>query len=195
MTESEVFLVFVDGKPGHERAYAEWFCGQHMADMRRLPGVSFAYAGHLSALDEGPSPAQLCGYYETPDCRELLATIAASKGTDALPVSDLQGKMVWRVLETATVSGGIREPSEGANLLICMFTGEPELSDLPDMSVEAARLTRMGAIQPARGREFGSVLFASLPDEADPAAVAAMIAERCGTEGARFLLASASKPR
>ncbi len=75
-----------------------------MADMRRLPGVNRAFAGHLRSLDDEPSPAQLCGYYETPDCGELLSTIAANKGTAALPASDLQGVMVWRVLETVATT-------------------------------------------------------------------------------------------
>jgi hypothetical protein len=197
----DVFLVFVDGKPGHEEAYARWFCGDHMGDMRALHGVNRAFAGRLTGLDGEPPPAQLCGYYETLDCGALLNTIAASKGTPALPVSDLQGRMVWRVLETV---GGHSDPgADTAGMMICLLPGEADEAregrllaflQAADLPIAGARLTRIGAIQPARGREFGSVLFASLPDEADPAAVAAMIAERCGTEGARFLLASASKP-
>lgn len=202
MAGDDVFLVFVDGKPGQEEAYARWFCGEHMADMRALPGVSRAFAGRLTGLDGEPAPAQLCGYYETPDCGALLGTIAASKGTAALPVSDLQGRMVWRVLETVAVQGN--RGADTAGIVICLLPGDADeamegrlLAFLQgaDLPIAGARLTRIGAIQPARGREYGSVLFASLPEEADPAAVAATIAERCGTEGARFLLASASKPR
>jgi hypothetical protein len=191
MAENEVFLVFVDGKPGHETAYARWFGGEHMADMRRLPGVTRAFAGDLSALDGGPSPAQLCGYYETPDCGALLATIAANKDTPALPVSDLQGRMVWRVLETVAAHDEPQPSGDMAGMLICLFPGEPDLADLwAKLPVISARLTRIGAAQPARGREYGSVLFLILNDGSDPAALAATVAERCGSEGARFLFAS-----
>jgi len=79
MKESDVFLVFVDGKPGHEESYARWFRGEHMADIRALPGVTRAFAGKLAALDGKAPPAQLCGYYETPDCGDLLATIAEAR--------------------------------------------------------------------------------------------------------------------
>lgn len=60
MDGGEIFLVFVDGKPGHDEAYADWFCGKHMADMHRLPGVLSAFAGHLLSLDGAPSPAGPC---------------------------------------------------------------------------------------------------------------------------------------
>lgn len=191
MKEGDVFLVFVDGRPGHEESYARWFCGVHMADMRALPGVSRAFEGRLAALDDNPPPAQLCGYYETPDCSELLATIAANKGTAALPVSDLQGTMVWRVLETVVTHGEATPADKLTGVLICLFPHEPDgmvlFADLPKVS---ARLTRIGAIQPARGREFASVLFVMLRDSDDPAALAAMIAGQCGAEHARFLIVS-----
>jgi len=60
-------------------------------------------------------------------------------------------------------------------------------ADLPKVS---ARLTRIGAIQPARGREFASVLFVMLRESDDPAVLAAMMAERFGAEDDRFLIAS-----
>ena len=190
MAQSDVFLVCVDGKPGHEEAYAKWFCGAHMADMRKLPGVSRAFGGRLRALDGAPPPAQLCGYYETPDCGELLNTIAANKGTAALPASDLQGVMVWRVLETVGTQG--EPPSSEADILICLFPGEPDTASLcADLPVAAARLTRIGALQPARGREYSTVLFLGLPAGTDPAAIATSVATGYGKEGARFLLASA----
>lgn len=202
MAGSDVFLVFVDARPGHEEAYARWFCGEHMADMRALPGVTRVFAGKLTARDGEPAPAQLCGYYETPDCGKLLATIAETKGTAALPVSDQQGGMVWRVLETVAVHASGEEPRPPGDLLICLLSGEPDEARQSglmasvrdaDLPIATARMTRIGARQPARGREWGDVLFLSLTGEADPSAVAATIAERCGTEGARFLLASASK--
>ena len=163
MAESDVFLVFVDAKPGHEESYAHWFCGEHMVDMRGLPGLTRAFAGSLSALDGGQSPAQLCGYYETPDCGELLNTIAASKGTPLLPASDLQGRMVWRVLETVDSHGDWQAAADCAQILICMFADEPDLADLcTDLSIVGARWTRIGAIQPAKGREYTAVLFLML---------------------------------
>ena len=194
MDGSDIFLVFVDAKPGHEESYAHWFCGDHMADMRKLPGVTRAFAGSLSALDGEAPPAPLCGYYETPDCGELLNTIAASKGTPLLPASDLQGRMVWRVLETVESHGERQEAAEFAKILICMFPDEPDLADLcTDLPVIGARWTRIGAIQPAKGREYTAVLFLMLPEGADPVAIAAMVAERSGDPAARFLLAGSSK--
>lgn len=197
MAGDDVFLVFVDGKPGHEEAYARWFCGEHMADMRALPGVSRVFAGKLTALDGEPAPAQLCGYYETPDCGELLGTIAATKGTAALPVSDLQGRMVWRVLETVALVSG--EPESPGDMLVCLLPGEPDEARQAGLMAfiqgaglpfSSARLARIGAQQPARGREWGDVLFLTLSGEADPPAVAATISRQDGAAGARFLLVS-----
>ena len=192
MVEDDIFLVFVDGKPGNEESYAQWFCGKHMADMRGLPGVTRSFAGRLSSLDDKSSPAQLCGYYETPDCGELLSTIAANKGTAALSVSDLQGVMVWRVLETVATHG--EGQSSEADILICLFPGERDTASLfADLPVAAVRLTRIGALQPARGREYSSVMFLWLPDGADQVELAASVTRRYGAEGARFLLTSARR--
>jgi len=198
LADSDVFLVFVDGKPGHEEAYARWFCGKHMADMRALPGVTRALAGRLAALDGGPAPAQLCGYYETPDCGELLGIIAETKGTAPLPVSDQQGRMVWRVLETVALVSV--EPESLGDMLICLLPGEPDearQADLmawvqgADLPVATARMTRIGAQQPARGREWGDVLFLTLSGRADAAAIANAILRQGKAAGARFQLASA----
>ena len=194
MTQSDVFLVLVDAIAGEEAAYAKWFCGVHMADMRRLAGIDRAFAGRLQALDGMPPPAQLCGYYETPNCSELLDTIAANKGTEALPASDLQGKMVWRVLETAATLGEARRGEDLAKILICMFNAEHDFAGLcDDLPIAAARLTRIGSIQPARGREYESVLFLWLHEGADPVAHVASIGERLGADGTRFLLVSADR--
>lgn len=189
MAGSDIFLVFVSGKPGLEADYARWFCGEHMADMARLPGVLSVHAGHLSALDGEASPAQLCAIYETPDCAELLQTIAASKGTAALPVSDQQGAMVWRVLECEQADGEL----DGAPVLIGLFeaapgSAEPTADILTGLPLKAKRLTRIGAAQPARGREYESILLLALQPGADPADVAATLASRAGTAAARFLL-------
>jgi hypothetical protein len=204
MADSDVFLVFVDGKPDHEEAYDRWFFGEHMADMRALPGVASAFAGRLTTLDGEPAPAQLCGYYETPDCGELLKTIAATKGTVALPVSDEQGRMVWRVLETVVLHGNRDEAAASENMLICLLPGEVDqareerlLAFLQgaDLPIAGSRLTRIGAIQPARGREWGDVLFLMLSAGADPSDVADQISRSGEAAGARFLLASASQPQ
>lgn len=201
MADSDIFLVFVDGKPGHEEAYARWFCGEHMADMRVLPGVTRAFAGTLATLNGEPAPAQLCGCYETPDCGELLATIAGTKGTSALPVSDLQGRMVWRVLETVAFRGDGDEAAACENMLVCLLPGEPDAARqsglmafviAAGLPVVAARMTRIGAIQPARGREWGDVLFLMLSVGADPGTVADQISRRGEAAGAHLLLASAS---
>lgn len=189
MARSEIFLVLVSGKPGLEADYARWFCGEHMADMARLPGVLSVHAGHLSALDGQVSPAQLCAIYDTPDCAGLLQTIAASKGTAALPVSDQQGAMVWRVLECEQAEGDLND----APVLIGLFEGEPGAAGatadiLADLPLRATRVTRIGAAQPARGREYPSILFLALQPGADPAAVAATLTNRADTAAARFLL-------
>jgi hypothetical protein len=189
MAGRDIFLVFVSGKPDHEADYARWFCGEHKADMARLPGVLSVHAGQLSALDSLASPAQLCAIYETPDCAGLLQTIAASKGTAALPVSDLQGAMVWRVLECDQADGELTD----APVVIGLFEGEPGAAGatadlLADLPLKATRVTRMGAAQSARGREYPSILLLALQSGADPAAVAATLASHVGTAAARFLL-------
>jgi len=189
MAGSEIFLVFVSGKPGLEADYARWFCGEHMADMARLPGVLSVHAGQLSALDAEASPAQLCAIYETPDCAGLLQTIAASKDTAALPVSDLQGAMVWRVLDCELADGELTD----APVLIGLFEAELGADEaaaelLAGLPLKATRVTRIGPAQPARGREYPSILLLALQPGADPAAVAATLASRAGSAAARFLL-------
>ena len=194
--QHELFMVFVDGKPGLEQDYAAWFTGEHMGDMERLPGVETAQAFRLQALDGKPVPAGLCAVYETPSGAQLLQTIAASKGTDALPVSLIQGKMVWRVLETVRRSEALSDAKH--RVLICMFGGEwddmaeerlwewLQAAALPIIEV---RQTRISPVQPARGREFGGVLFLTLADDADAVSVMSAIRDQREASDARYLLA------
>lgn len=198
IAEHELFMVFVDGKPGFEQDYADWFTGVHMADMERLPGVESACAFQLQSLDDEPAPAGLCAVYETASGAQLLQTIAASKGTDALSVSEIQGPMVWRVLETVYRwnEGDAAEYSD--RVMLCMFGGEWDddaESALRDwlvsgaLPISEARLTRISPVQPARGREFGSVLFLHLKPEVDEAALLSAIKDRLSSPASRFLLA------
>ncbi len=195
--EHELFMVFVDGKPGHEQEYARWFTGEHLLDMKGLPGVDSAHAYRLRSLDGQPAPAGLCALYETLSGTQLLHTIAANKGTDALPVSLIQGAMVWRVLETVRRSEphGDRKP----RVLICLFGGEwdgPAEQLFWDwlnsaaLPIVEARQTRISPAQPSRGREFGSVLFVALAGHADAAEVMSAIRSQRSAPASRFLLAA-----
>lgn len=195
--EPELFMVFVDGKPDHLQEYAAWFIGDHMDDMKRLPGVGSAHAYRIRSLDGLPAPASLCAVYETLSGAQLLHTIAANKGTDALPISLIQGPMVWRVLETVQRS----EPHSDLKprVLVCMFSGEwdgPQEKGLWDwlsgaaLPIVEARQTRISPVQPSRGREFGSILFVSLAGHADAAEVMSAIRSQRVAPAARFLLAA-----
>ncbi len=181
MTDAEhlacdVFLVFVEGSQGHEQAYADWFAGTHMRDMRRLPGVVSASAYRLEALDGTPVPSQLCAIYETACVAGLLGTIAAAKGTQALPESDVQGRMIWRALEGVRSHRSGAAPGSGVEL-ICMVPGPwGEASERTLIGwlgtcsgdVAALRQTRLSPVQPKRGSEFATVLFVT-PANADDA--------------------------
>jgi len=194
--QHELFMVFVGGKPGLEQDYAAWFTGEHMGDMERLPGVESANAYRLGALDGQPVPASLCAVYETLSGARLLQTIATSKGTDALPVSLIQGAMIWRVLETVRRSEARSDAKH--RVLICLFGGEwdgAEEERLWDwlggsaLPIVEARQTRISPVQPGRGREFGGVLFLTLAGDADAGEVVSAIRERREAAGSRFLLA------
>ncbi len=195
--QHELFMVFVGGKPGLEEDYAAWFTGEHMADMKRLPGVDSARAYRLRALDGQPVPAGLCAVYETLSGAQLLQTIAAGKGTDALPASLIQGAMIWRVLETVRRS---EAHGEGAHrVLICMFAGEWDGAEeerlwewlgSSGLPILEARQTRISPVQPARGREFGGVLFLSLAGEANADEVTSAIRSQRDAAASRFLLAA-----
>jgi hypothetical protein len=194
---NDVFLVFVEGSEGNEAAYASWFASTHMEDMRRLPGVASASAFRLEALDGEPAPRQLCAIYESASVVDLLGTIAAAKGTPALPESDVQGPMVWRALE------GVRSHRSGAapgssGELICMVPGpwgEAEDRALSQwlaahgQDVAALRQTRLSPVQPKRGSEFAVVLFVTPLASADAAALGEALLRAIGKAGARLLLA------
>lgn len=197
MESHDIFLVFVEGSEGNQDAYAEWFGKEHMADMMGLPDVISASAYRLETLDGQPIPAQLCAIYETGDGPGILATVAATKGTDALPASDIQGRMTWRVLE-GTRASGIAQSSGGNTELICMFgrpwdEGEEArlwqwLCDQSQHTV-AMRLTRLSPVQPSRGSEYSTVLFATLSPSADAVQLANAIDKFMAVPGSRFLLA------
>jgi len=197
-SNSDIFMVFVDGKPGLEEPYAKWFCGEHMTDMIGLPGVDTAHAFHLSTLDGEPSPAGLCALYDTENGGKLLATIGKTKGTDTLPHSEIQGKMVWRMLQTVERSGLDSPADRLAPVIICMFSGpwdsaaEAKLWDWlgsAGLSVAAVRQTSISPVQPSRGREYEGILLLTLSAGADPDAIVSAVKDHRGDASARFLLA------
>ena len=197
MDSHDIFLVFVGGAQGHEEAYAEWFAGTHMSDMAQLSGVVSARAYRLESLDGEAVPAQLCAIYETIDGPEILNTIAAAKGTDALPASDIQGKMIWRVLEGLEARDYGNE-GHASSELICMFGGPYDeeadsrlLQHLCEhQGIGTIRQTRLSPAQPARGSEFGSILFVQIESACDPSLLTTDIARIRPTSELRFLLAS-----
>ena len=200
MESHDIFLVFVEGSEGNEEAYAEWFSGTHMSDMLGLPGVLSAKAYRLASLDGGEIPAQLCAIYDTVDGPGILDTIAAAKGTDALPASELQGRMTWRVLEGCEAKAFGKEPP-APDVLICMFGG-PFIDEIDahlyqwlcsnPQGIGAVRQTRLSPVQPSRGSEYGSVLLVDLTSSADPSYLAQAIADHRSAADSRFLLARPS---
>jgi len=165
----DVFLVFVQGKPGREGAYAAWFEGGHMADMRALPGVNSAHAFRL-AQTSGPPPAELCAIYEFADGPAVLDLIGRSKGTDALPHSEDQGRMVWRLFETRQAWPDVAMPT-GRDMVIALIgspRGETDQALLLEagaaLAAAGARYVRalsLSPVQPTRGSEFGLALIVS----------------------------------
>jgi hypothetical protein len=183
--EEDIFLVFVEGREGREDAYAAWFAGSHMADMRALPGVSSARAFSLSATG-GPAPAGLCAIYEFAEGPAVLETIGRLKGTDALPHSEDQGRMVWRLFETLAHWPGLALPDEGAVAIVLIETPREATDTAPLLGLGAAlaaegaayvRALRLSPAQPARGSEYGAALLVALDVAASGALPQAL--DRC----------------
>jgi hypothetical protein len=158
----DVFVVFVEGKPGREAAYRSWFSGSHMADMRALPGVASAHAYRLEA-PEGRPPAELCALYEFAAGPAVLDTIGRAKGGPALPHSEDQGRMVWRLFETLQAWPAEALP-DGPVVLALLET--PRSASLLQVgeALRAAGAAHVRALglspaQPARGSEFKSALL------------------------------------
>jgi hypothetical protein len=161
-----IFLVLVSGKPGREAAYRRWFTTRHMADMRALPGVNSAHAFDLEPA--GRAPAALCALYEFPDGGGALATIAQSNGTSALPQSDDQGAMTWRLYETAACAPQAALPA-GADMVVVLL--ELARDEAPPAGLTQAanalaagsgayvRTLNLSPLQPARGSEYGAALL------------------------------------
>jgi hypothetical protein len=164
----DLFLVFVEGKPGREAAYRAWFSKSHMADMRVLPGVRSA---HAYAFVEGgdPAPSELCAIYEFGDGPAVLETIGRTKGTPALPQSDDQGRMVWRLFETVERRPAAALPG-GRDVILVLIGAPRDALDEPalrracariiDEGAAYARVLRLSPVQPARGSEYGAALVA-----------------------------------
>jgi hypothetical protein len=172
----DVFLVFVEGKPGREAAYAAWFAGPHMADMRALSDVRSAHAFRLADAGGRP-PAELCAVYEFADGPGVLDLIGRSKGGPALPQSDDQGRMTWRLFETAGAWPQAPLPADGDLVLALLETprgkAPPQLAGIAAaLLAEGARHVRalsLSPIQPSRGSEFGAGLIVAWgPAAADP---------------------------
>ena len=198
MAGHDIFLVFVEGRDGSRDEYAKWFATSHMSDMCQLPGVISANAFRLASLEGGSVPAQLCAIYETGDGTAILDTIAAAKGTAALPISDIQGPMTWRVLEGVRVWQRPPVSAPGSEL-ICMFGGPWD--DLAEQriwewlcsirtSFRAIRQTRLSPVQPSRGSEYSAVLFLSINEHSDADHLARAIADKRAAPFAKFLLAT-----
>jgi hypothetical protein len=189
----DVFVVFVEGKPGREGAYRSWFAGPHMADMRALPGVASAHACCLEA-PEGQPPAELCALYEFAAGATVLETIGRAKGTPALPHSEDQGRMVWRLFETVEAWPVAALPN-GPVVLALLETphgSAPPLDAGAALAAEGAAYVRaldLSPAQPSRGSEYGSALLvhwqAAMPD---PVQATAERLDRCLPGLARTLL-------
>jgi hypothetical protein len=198
----DVFLVFVEGKPGREAAYAAWFAGSHMADMRALPGVRSAHAFRLGGAG-GPPPAELCAIYEFADGPGVLDTIARSKGTPALPASEDQGRMTWRLFETVGCWPQALLPADGDVVLALLETPRgavpPQLTEIAAaVAAYGARYVRalsLSPAQPSRGAEYGAGLVvvwgAETPDPVQ--AVRAKLDERLPGVGRSILSARRSR--
>jgi hypothetical protein len=168
----DVFVVFVEGKPGREGAYRSWFAGSHMADMRALPGVASAHAYRLEA-PEGAPPAELCAIYEFAVGAAVLETIGRAKGTDVLPHSQDQGRMVWRLFETvqAWPAGALPNGPVVLALLETPRGSAPPLDAGAALAAEGAAYVRaldLSPAQPSRGSEYASAFLvhwqAATPD-------------------------------
>ena len=116
--------------PGREKDYADWYAGQHLADVRAVPGVvgGILY-GRLNA--QSPHPWALCGMYELDrSVDEVLAEIGRRAGGAEMPMTDAIDRDATLFLTATALAPRVEvaKPS-GATLLTLVLANPAEGQD------------------------------------------------------------------
>jgi hypothetical protein len=83
-----ICCVFTKPVAGREREYHEWYDGQHLEDVRRVPGVVSAQRfDPAAAQQEGPDGSFLAVYEIDGDPDSVVGELTARFGTDEMPAS------------------------------------------------------------------------------------------------------------
>jgi hypothetical protein len=122
--------------------------------------------------------AALCALYEFADGPGVLETIGRSKGTPALPHSEDQGRMTWRLFETVESRPAAPLPDHGDTVVALLETSRGVSDELAALDgfilaggADYARVLRLSPAQPARGSEYGAgMIVVWPPGTVDPAA-------------------------
>ncbi|NIE64400.1 DUF4286 family protein [Burkholderia sp. Ax-1719] len=86
------YVVLTNAVPGKEQEFDQWYSGQHVPDVLRVPGVLSAQRFRRTAQQRGtaPQPWQYLALYEC-DARDpqvITDGIQARIGTPEMPMSD-----------------------------------------------------------------------------------------------------------
>jgi len=91
------YVVLGCAVPGREQEFDAWYDGQHLADVKKVPGV--LNAKRFNVVFQKVYTIALPAYrsmaiyeIETEDPQAFLAGISALSGTDAMPYSDAMTK-------------------------------------------------------------------------------------------------------
>lgn len=84
------YIVLARAQDGQEQAYRDWYDGQHLADVARVPGVITAKRFDVAfqkALDIAVPQYHSLAIYEieTDDPEGFLAHVSSLSGSDAMP--------------------------------------------------------------------------------------------------------------
>jgi hypothetical protein len=150
----------------------------------------------------GRTPEKLCGIYEFADSAGVLDTIARSKGTNALPQSDDQGAMVWRLFETVARRPPVTLPA-GVGLAVALVQSAHKPADLALLLKAAdgtiargatyARPLRLSPSQPPKGSEYNVGLIVAFHHQAK--AIEMLNAQRLRTGFSRLVQNATLLPR
>jgi hypothetical protein len=102
------FLVFSNPAPGREDAYNEWYDGQHLHDVVKVPG--FVSAQRFRIVGDAASDNDRWRYLaiyeiETSDLQRTMEALRARAGSSAMIISD--------ALERHSILTIVAEPSGG----------------------------------------------------------------------------------
>jgi hypothetical protein len=90
VTDRTICFVYTQPVPGREAEFDEWYDGQHLHDVARIPGVRSAKRyDAVETEPEGGEPARCLAVYSIEaEPQEFVRELRSRWGTDQMPTSD-----------------------------------------------------------------------------------------------------------